>query len=272
MDIKRTRKLLITLLLSTVILLALYNGEQYFSNLNNNDYVKKIDFRNLKNIKGNQNDKNLNDDLFKKVTTVIDNTKLERMNKDYVGWLKIEGTNIDTPVMKSDFYFRRNIKKKYSLAGTPFIPNYNLESIIKPIFGHNLGYGRKDAFHDITKYSNKDFYNTHQTVYFTENKSKGNKYKVVAYLEYSTGNKFDYLNINYRSSKEFLEWKKGIKNISKYSDKNFENIGYSRGKIIILSTCHSTTFVDDGIRSVLICYSPERLKNINVDYYNKSDL
>lgn len=246
--------------MSIFILLALYNGEQFVSNPDKNNYIKQIPLQRV------------NEDSFKQITTIIDNTKLEKINKDYIGWLKIEGTNIDTPVMKSDFYFRKNMKKKYSLAGTPFVPNYNPECIIKPIFGHNLGYGRKDAFHDITKYSDKDFYNNHQTVYFTESKAKGNKYKVVAYLEYQSENKFNYLNTDFKYSHDFLKWKKEIKKISKYSDESFENIGYNKGKIIILTTCHSTTFVDDGIRSVLICYSPERLKDINIDYYNRSDL
>lgn len=217
-----------------------------------------------------QNSSKDNDNF--KQTTIIDDLELKKENKDYIGWLNIEGSAINTPVMKSDYYFRKNIKKRYSLAGTPFIPKYTPKKNTKTIFGHNLGYGRRDAFHDITKYSKKDFYDNHQTVYFTESGLKGNKYKVVAYLNYSTKNKFNYLNTNFKNAQEFDEWKENIKRFSKYSDNNFENILYNKGKILILSTCHSTTWADDGIRSVLICYSPERLKDINVDYCNKSDV
>ncbi|MDU2898030.1 MAG: class B sortase [Finegoldia magna] len=255
------KKIFISIAVSLMILFGLYNLEFFISKNNTASYMK------------NENISSLNgEDKFNQVTTVIDDLGLKKENKDYVGWLNIEGSNINTPVMKSDFYFRKNIKKRYSLAGTPFIPKYNPQKNIKTVFGHNLGYGRKDAFHDITEYSKKEFYDTHQTVYFTENNLKGNKYKVVAYLNYSTKNSFNYLNTTFRNVEEFDDWKENIKKYSKYSDKNFENILYDKGKILILSTCHSTTWTDDGIRSVLICYCPERLSNINVDYYNISDL
>lgn len=264
------KKIILSLVLSILVLLGLYNGEQFLSNTKPDNYVREFSASDKLNVKSKKDEKD--EDDFEVVTSIIDNIALENINKDYVGWLKIEGSNINTPVMKSDYYFRKSMRKRYSLAGTPFIPKYNPEASTKSIFGHNLGYGRKDAFHDITNYSNKDFYDSHQTVYFTENKVQGNKYKVVAFLNYSTNNKFNYLDTNFTSSNDFIDWKNNIKKLSKYSDKNFENIQYKQGKILILSTCHSTTWADDGIRSVLICYSPERLKDINVDYYNKSDL
>ncbi|BAG09199.1 class B sortase [Finegoldia magna] len=260
------KKILISLILSILIIVGLYNAEQFVSNVEDDKYIKKTELADFKK------PENLKDISFNKTSSIIDNDALTKANKDYIGWLTIEGTNINTPVVKSDFYFRKNFKKKYSLAGTPFIPKYNPESNIKSIFGHNLGYGRTDAFHDITNYSDKNYYNSHQTVYFTENKVKGNKYKVVAFLNYSTENKFNYLDVNFKTSKDFVDWKLNIKNLSKYTDENFENIQFNNGKILILSTCHSTTWSDDGIRSVLICYSPERLKNINIDYYNSTDL
>ena len=264
------KKVFFSLIISILIILSLYNGEQFISNTNSNKYVKE--FSTYKNADSKDNEDKIDKEMFHQVTSIIDNVSLQNINNDYVGWLKIEGTHIDTPVMKSDYYFRKNMKKRYSLAGIPFIPKYNPEKSIKSIFGHNLGYGRKDAFHDLTNYSDKQFYNNHQTVYFTENKVSGKKYKVVAFLNYSTDNKFNYLDVNFKTPKDFVEWKNEIKKLSKFSDDNFENIQYNRGKILILTTCHSTTWTDDGIRSVLICYSPERLKNINVDYYNKSDL
>lgn len=46
-------------------------------------------------------------------------------NNDLVGWLKIDDTNIDYPVMQTknneEYYLRKNFYKKYSSYGTPFL-------------------------------------------------------------------------------------------------------------------------------------------------------
>lgn len=51
----------------------------------------------------------------------IDLFNLYSINNDIVAWLKIDGTNINYPVMQnSEYYLRRNIYKEYSTYGTPF--------------------------------------------------------------------------------------------------------------------------------------------------------
>ena len=50
---------------------------------------------------------------------------LHEKNPDCIGWIKIEGTAIDYPVMYSpeekNFCFRRNFEKEYDVSGTPFL-------------------------------------------------------------------------------------------------------------------------------------------------------
>ena len=50
---------------------------------------------------------------------------LAEQNADMVGWIRIEGTTIDYPVMQTpddfNFYLRRNFDKEYSNLGTPYI-------------------------------------------------------------------------------------------------------------------------------------------------------
>ena len=55
--------------------------------------------------------------------------KLYELNNDFVGWLKIENTNISYPVMQTknsrkDYYLRKNFYKEYSQLGTPYIAEY----------------------------------------------------------------------------------------------------------------------------------------------------
>ena len=48
---------------------------------------------------------------------------LFEQNNDFIGWIKIEGTNVNYPVMqtpnKPDFYLKRSFDKTYSDCGVP---------------------------------------------------------------------------------------------------------------------------------------------------------
>lgn len=49
--------------------------------------------------------------------------ELHSYNSDFVGWIRVPGTEINYPVMQSpdspNFYLRRNFEKEYSNLGTP---------------------------------------------------------------------------------------------------------------------------------------------------------
>ena len=50
---------------------------------------------------------------------------LHKKNSDIAGWIKIDDTRVDYPVMWTpddpEFYLRRNFQKEESVAGTPFL-------------------------------------------------------------------------------------------------------------------------------------------------------
>ncbi len=88
-------------------------------------------------------------------------TELALDNTDCVGWVRIEKTKIDFPVMqtKSDpeYYLRRNFNKQHSNLGTPFADaacdiGYSRNIII---YGHNMKDGT--MFTDLVKYKKKDY-------------------------------------------------------------------------------------------------------------------
>ena len=70
---------------------------------------------------------------------------LAEQNADMVGWIRIEGTTIDYPVMQTpddfNFYLRRNFDKEYSNLGTPYLPIYHTvaESSLQKGAGHMPG-------------------------------------------------------------------------------------------------------------------------------------
>ncbi|MCI6141223.1 MAG: class B sortase [Subdoligranulum variabile] len=92
-------------------------------------------------------------------------------NADMVGWILIEDTNIDYPVMQTPtdptYYLKHDFEKHYTDYGCPFIqadcdaqaPSDNLI-----IYGHNMKGG--SMFADLAKYRSKVFWQTHKTVWF----------------------------------------------------------------------------------------------------------
>lgn len=92
-------------------------------------------------------------------------------NPDMVGWIHIDGTRIDYPVMQTpadpNYYLKHDFEKRYTDYGCPFMqadcdalcPSDNLV-----IYGHNMKDG--SMFADLSKYRSKDFWQAHKTVWF----------------------------------------------------------------------------------------------------------
>ena len=74
----------------------------------------------------------------------INMQELYNVNNDIVGWLKIDNTNINYPVMQTkntpNYYLRRNFYKEYSQWGTPFLSeNCDIQSSDNLIiYGHHI--------------------------------------------------------------------------------------------------------------------------------------
>ena len=90
-------------------------------------------------------------------------------NADCIGWLSIDGTNINYPVMSTPSdpqkYLRRNFHGKYSQSGVPFLDGRcSLQSTNLIIYGHNMKNGT--MFAGLKKYVDREFLNAHRTVKF----------------------------------------------------------------------------------------------------------
>ncbi len=107
---------------------------------------------------------------------------LKKANEDFAGWLYIEGTNIDYPVMytpnEPEYYLRRSFEKKYSRSGVPFIDGAcTTKSNNLVIHGHNMRNGT--MFSELLKYADKDFFYNHQLISFQDMDGE-NIYQVIA--------------------------------------------------------------------------------------------
>ena len=90
-------------------------------------------------------------------------------NADCIGWIFIDGTNINYPVMHTpdnpQKYLRLSFEKKYSQSGVPFLDGRcSLQDANLIIYGHNMKNGT--MFSDLKKYLDTDFREAHKTIEF----------------------------------------------------------------------------------------------------------
>lgn len=88
-------------------------------------------------------------------------------NSDFMAWIKIEGTNINYPVMRSkdnpNYYLNHNFNKEYSRFGVPYMQEYcDMQSDNIVIYGHNMQ--NKSMFNELTNYKSKHFYEKHKII------------------------------------------------------------------------------------------------------------
>lgn len=98
---------------------------------------------------------------------------LRDQNSDFIGWISIEGTSLDFPVMyapdNKDFYLRHDFNKEYSVYGVPYLDekttlgaNDQSENLI--VYGHNMKTGT--IFGCLTGYKEEDYYAEHPQIQF----------------------------------------------------------------------------------------------------------
>ena len=98
---------------------------------------------------------------------------LRNKNSDFIGWLSIDGTELDFPVMyapnNKDFYLRHDFDKSYSIYGVPYLDENttlgaNAESDNLVIYGHNMKTGA--IFGCLTEYKKAAYYQEHPYIEF----------------------------------------------------------------------------------------------------------
>ena len=91
-------------------------------------------------------------------------------NNDFVGWLCIEGTNINYPVMQTpedpNYYLKRAFNRSYSDYGVPYVQENCALGISDNIviYGHNMSNG--SMFADLCRYEKKSFWEAHPIIHF----------------------------------------------------------------------------------------------------------
>lgn len=98
---------------------------------------------------------------------------LQARNPDFFGWISIEGTNLNFPVMyapdNKDFYLRHDFDGQYSNYGVPYLDEKCVvtgedASNNLVVYGHNMKTGT--IFGCLTGYKEADYYTQHPRIQF----------------------------------------------------------------------------------------------------------
>ncbi len=209
----------------------------------------------LNNIEINKNEiiqAEFNENSTEKIETerMIKLKTLQKENPDIIGWLEIENTNINYPVLQgtdNEYYMTHNYKKEKSKKGSIFLNkdyDWNIPSTNLLIYGHNLRNGT--MFQELLKYEDEEFYKTHPIIKFTTVEDE-EEYAIIAvfksrvYYKSETNVFRYYYFVNAKTEEEYNQF---IENAKKASLYNIEETAKYGDKLITLSTCSYHT--EDG--------------------------
>ena len=176
--------------------------------------------------------------------------ELYELNNDLAGWISINDTNVDLPVMQTvfdeEFYLHRNFEKEEDRAGLPFI-DYRCDTDNRStniiIYGHNMKNG--DMFHDLLSYEDRKFFEDHRYIRFDTIYEEA-IYEIVSVFRskvmYMTDDSFKFYNfIEADEEDDLARYLDQIKRISLYEITPSEGL---TDELITLSTCEYTE--EDG--------------------------
>lgn len=180
-----------------------------------------------------------NETTQKESVTYRDISAVLAENSDCIGWIYIDGTNINYPVMNTPYepqrYIRRDFYGKYSSSGVPFFDSecsVDSDNII--IYGHNMTNGTMFAM--LEEYYSEQFFFSHPVIEFqTEN----NLYMFDVFAVLKVKNNDDWYYFIDADGKETFD-----NAVSILKSKAIHSIDYIPeygDKFITLSTCHGRT-------------------------------
>ena len=166
---------------------------------------------------------------------------LYEQNNDFVGWIQIDGTNINYPVMQTpdnpDYYLKHSFENTWSDYGVPYLDEACVigQSNNLVIYGHHMSNG--SMFCDLELYSDPAFCMEHPVIRFDTLSSFG-EYEVIAVFRYNTNQEtFRYdreVNMDEGRFSWFIEQVHARELFSTGKDASFGD------QLLTLSTCEYT--------------------------------
>ncbi len=166
--------------------------------------------------------------------------ELYKQNNDLIGWIRIDNTSIDYPVMQTknspNYYLRRNFYKQYSYYGTPFMAEEcnidTSENLI--IYGHHMQ--NTKMFGSLEYYKSKDYYDNHKQIkfYTLQERKEYEIFAVFKTILYKNNTFKYYQNIELDTENEYSNFINRCKSLSLYDTGVTPEY---QTNLITLSTC-----------------------------------
>lgn len=164
------------------------------------------------------------------------------LNSDVIGWIKIENTKVNYPLVKcpdgdeNKYYLNHSVERNNSKSGAIFLDyRCDVKSKHKILFGHNMRSGT--MFADVNNYSNASFYNSHRTFSV---KFGDTDYTYKVFAAYDTHvNDARYMKVDFKSDAGFAGFMNDLANLSMYPvDMRITE----SDEVITLSTCNHSNY------------------------------
>ena len=163
---------------------------------------------------------------------------LKKINSDVVGWVKVNGTNINYPFVQSKdnkYYLTHSFSKSYNNAGLVFLDyrNNNINNRNTIIYAH--GRTDKTMFGTLRKVLNNGWINnTNNYVIKISTEKENSLWQIFSIYHIPTTN--DYLQTEFKDEREYQRFLNILKNRSNH---NFNTSITSNDTILTLSTCYN---------------------------------
>lgn len=244
---ERRRKLIVVLASGIAVACFGYFGLYYFQSTRTG-----MSYDSLAQLKGSTvlTNAEKNDFSLHKTSTqlpdVLDEYKtLYEKNKKLIGWLKIDDTIIDYPVMQTSdnkYYLEHNFNQEYDKNGSLFLDcscSVYPRSTNLIIYGHHMKSGQ--MFGQLQKYAKESYYEKHTTIQFDTIYEKGT-YEIMYVFRSQVYNEDDlvfkyYQFINANSETEFDSYMEEMAALSLYDTGVTASYGDS---LLTLSTCDNS--------------------------------
>jgi len=180
----------------------------------------------------------------------VDFAALRQINPDIVGWLYIEGTQINYPVVQgenNDYYLNHQFDRSYNSAGCLFLDAANsplLSDRNSIIYGHHMK--NKSMFHSLTKYKQQAFFDAHPTAWLV---TPAQSYQIQFFSGYVSDTAGAAWNID-SSEADYEAWLSAAKEKSCFVSPILPT---AQNRVVTLSTCsyefQNARFVVHGLLS-----------------------
>ena len=198
----------IMLILMGVFVYSLYNVYTIYSEYNESDktyeeLVGDISEQESEEVDATQEKKEEQSE----VNLKIDFAKLQKVNKDVIGWIYNPGTVINYPVVQgkdNSYYLKHLINGKENPSGTPFLdyhmkPDFSDKNMF--IYAHHMKNG--SMFSSITEYKDMAYYNKHKNMYLI---TPDKKYRLEVFSAYITKATSDTYMRGFKANDKFQKY------------------------------------------------------------------